>query len=245
MPNLVKTTSLCVSLLLCLNAGGVMAADAVTTTTTSTNTTSSTTSTGNPSAVITTQAAATTATTSNPATAQIAVAPAVLTGKDYIKTSFLPTELRGKYQGYQYSLQNKQPYHLEILQAEVLNGQDEAYVAQEEAQKAQGRKRLFGGLLKVASAVPFTGGLGYGSIGAYRAAAITSNIASVAGNTLDNSANYTTVNVSNQYLRSFNNKIINPNQTFQFLTLVPKGPSPKLRVTFRNLETNQILDFEE
>ena len=165
-----------------------------------------------------------------------------LTAKDYLKTSFLPTELRDKFQGYQYSLQNKQTYHLEILKAEVLNGQDEGFVAEQEVEKAKKNKPLLGGLFKVVSANPFTPGIAtLGSIGAFRAASITYNTAMETNHSED----ATIVYISNQYIKSFEHRIINPKQTVQFLTFVPKGPSPKLHITFKNMETNQVLSFDE
>lgn len=171
--------------------------------------------------------------------------PAALTAKDVLKVSHQKGTNRGQYQGVELTLTNSQPFHVQIIHAEVLNGVDESIVAQEEAQRSQSKRRLVGGLLRGASSVPFMGGFGrgLGSVGAYQAAAIGSHVAHTTAGVIENSpggAQY-----EGRYVRQVSSVIINPQQSWNFSTLVPKGQTPQLKMVFKNLETNQIFDLQQ
>lgn len=169
--------------------------------------------------------------------------PSALVAKDVLQVSTAPVTGKGKYQGVKYSLKNTQGNHIQLLQAEVVNGIDEAVVAQEELQKSNTRRRVAGGLLRGLSAVPFVGGFGYASVGAYQAAAIGSHVAVAAANTLDAASTQTMASIEGRFVRNLPTIVINPNEVFSFQTLVPPGVTPQIKLVFKNLETNQIFDL--
>lgn len=171
--------------------------------------------------------------------------PAALMAKEILQVSTQPVTGKGKYQGVQYSLKNTQGNHLQLLQAEVVNGIDEAIVAQEELQKSNTRRRVAGGLLRGLSSVPFVGGFGYASVGAYQAAAIGSQVAYTAANTLDAAASSNVASVEGRFVRTVPNVVINPQEVFRFQTLVAPGVTPQIKLVFKNLETNQIFDLAQ
>jgi hypothetical protein len=173
------------------------------------------------------------------------------TPESYFHTGFveMPIEngdISSKYKAYRVEIKNMQPYHLQVVMGEVLNGVDEAIAANQALESSNKRKRGFGALMRGLSAVPVLGayGHGYGSYGAYQAAAIASNTVGVAASIAENSQSGAAT-ISGRYTRNFRDVVINPNETYSIVTLVPKEANPQIKVVFRNLETNQILDFHQ
>jgi hypothetical protein len=153
--------------------------------------------------------------------------------------------LDGKYQAYQISLKNERPNHLQILHGEVLNAVDEAFVANEALQKKNQSRRAAGGLLRGLSSVPFAGGFGYHSYGAYRAASLASSAANTAASVAESTAQNEQANVEGRYIRTLNSAFINPNETYTFTALVPKADTPHVKLIFKNLETNEVFDVQQ
>jgi hypothetical protein len=169
--------------------------------------------------------------------------PAALSAKDFITTTQEILETRGQYQVVQLTLKNSQSNHLEVIHGEVLNGVDEAIVAQEQLQKSNTRKKVAGGLLRGLSSVPFVGRFGYASAGAYHAAAVGSQVAHTAAGAIESSQGGE-ANITGAYVKQFSAVMVMPNSTHTFKTLIPKGQTPQVKLVFKNLESNQIFDFQ-
>jgi hypothetical protein len=139
------------------------------------------------------------------------------------------------------TLTNQTPDYLEVLQVEVINALDPQAVANEEAMASQRKRALGAGLLRIAaSAIPYAG---YGSWGAYQAAAIGSNVISQSASMVGNSGP-TGGGVMAGYQQRVNNVLVMPKDKMQFQALVPKGQPAQLRVTFKNVQTNQIFSYQ-
>lgn len=218
------------------------------------------TSVDNVSASETTQATPVNAEATQPAAATVPMAqtpspqpPAVVATvlpKDYWVIRSNASKLRDyskrKFEAHTITLTNTQPYYIEILNAQVTNALNEQQLA---AEKAKSKRRGFG-LARLASSaigtaayIPGVGGLatmGAGGLAVAQAAnaagAITYQVSQ-----MDNGH----VGITGTYVQRFNDVVLGPNQQFTFEVVTPKKTSPDLRMVFKNLETNQILDIQE
>jgi len=139
------------------------------------------------------------------------------------------------------TLTNKTTEYLEVLQVDVLNGLDANSVAAEEAQASQRRRSIGSGLMRMAaSAIPYAG---YGSMAAYQAVHIGSNVAYQGANMMANSGD-NTPGVVVGFQQRLNNVLVNPQDSIKFQTLVAKGTPAQLRVTFKNIKTNEIYSYQ-
>lgn len=168
---------------------------------------------------------------------------AALTAKDYLSVTTSPIEGKGKFKGVQYVLKNLQANHIQVIQAEVVNSVDEMLAAQQEAESRSKRKRIGGGLLRGItglglSAIPYTG-----SLAAVQGAAAAAHVAGAAASSMENSADSAANSYEGRFVRQVNAVVISPQQAFRFSALVPSGVSPQLRVTFKDLKTNEIFDI--
>ncbi len=175
----------------------------------------------------------------------VATPAAALAARDYLSISTEPVQGKGGYQAVRYTIKNLQPNHLQIISGEVLNSVDEVAAANRELQQANTRKKVAGGVLRGLSALPFAGGFGYASVGAYRAAAVGTHLANAAATTMDNTAEGNVLNVEGRFIRNLNSVVINPNETYTFSSLILNGETPRIKLVFKNLETNQIFDLQQ
>lgn len=151
-----------------------------------------------------------------------------------------------KFAAHTITITNTQPYHIEILNAQVTNALNEQQLVAEKAKKKSrglGFARFASSALGTAAYIPGVGGLatmGTGGIRALQAAnaagAITHQISQ-----MDNG----NVGITGTYVQRFNDVVLGPNQAFTFEVVTPKKAEPNLRMVFKNLETNQILDIQE
>ena len=146
-----------------------------------------------------------------------------------------------KYQAVTYTLKNTQPYHVELVQAEVPNSLDEAQVAQKKKKSGGLGLKMAGiGLGAASGFIP----LGGGGIGAYRAASALGHASHAASSMARATSNGSGgLEITGQYVQRVNNVVLSPNQTFTFTTLLPKNADPLLKMVFKNLETNRIYDL--
>ncbi len=151
-----------------------------------------------------------------------------------------------KYKAMAITLTNTTPVHIEVLSGEVVNALSEQQLAHEKA-KAKSRRRGFGrfasGMLSAAAYVPGVGGLatmGRGGVIAAQAAG-AANYAVTQTSQLDNG----NIGITGQYVQRFNQVVLSPNQSFTFSVVLPKEDTPNMRMVFKNLETNQILDLNQ
>lgn len=185
--------------------------------------------------------------TVQPVTAQTttAVAPAAPVKKIAVMPREVPLQnySSGRYKAVEYTITNNSGGHVEILQGDVQGGLNEQMLAAEKAQKANGKRRMAGLGLGLASGamsfIPYGGGLG--SIGAYRAAAIGSNVLSHGASAVNQSGDVT-AQATGLYQTQIRNVLLSPNQTYTFRTAMPKETAPHIHLVVRNLTTNQIED---
>jgi hypothetical protein len=138
-------------------------------------------------------------------------------------------------------LTNNTPEYLEVLQAEVINALDANTVAAEEVQASQRRRAIGSGLLRMAaSAIPYAG---YGSTAAWHAVNAGSNVAYHTANMVSSTGPDSPGTVAGLQQR-INNLLVNPKDSVQFQTLVAKSSPAQLRVTFKNLKTNEIFSYQ-
>ncbi|MDH4379269.1 MAG: hypothetical protein QE263_05135 [Vampirovibrionales bacterium] len=188
----------------------------------------------------------TTVTTSATATATASVvAPAV--GSAYWTVATQPQKLKDysdrKFDAYTITLTNTQPFHVQILQGEVANALNEQQLVAEKSKGGSGGGRILGNLaLGAASTGMHFAGLGAGSMGAFRALSMGQNAIGVASNAINHTpqGNF---QITGKYIQRFNEVVLGQNQSFTFDVVMPKDQNPNLRLVFKNLETNQILDF--
>lgn len=183
-----------------------------------------------------------------PVSQPVAAPPKVLQAADYVHIQKAPADVKGyktkQYHAVSVTIQNTQPAHIEIVHAEVLNGIDEALVAQQKAQSSQRKRQVAGGFLRLAGAVPGFGPVlgSAGSYGAAMALAHTSNALSHAANMVSNMPDGGLA-ITGQFVNRVQNVVISPNQTFNFQTLVPRGAEAGIKLIFKDLNTNQIFDL--
>jgi hypothetical protein len=186
----------------------------------------------------------TTVTTNATATSPM-VAPAV--GSAYWAVATQPQKLKEysdrKFDAYTVTLTNIQPYHVQVLQGEVVNALNEQQLVAEKSKGGSGGGRILGNLaLGAASTGMHFAGLGAGSMGAFRALSMGQN-AIGAASTAINRTPQGNFQITGKYIQRFNEVVLGQNQTFSFDGVLPKDQAPNLRLVFKNLETNQILDF--
>lgn len=217
--------------------------------------------TAQPAAVVSTPAPETTTPAAPQANAAIvgqvtATAPAeaaatvAASAKDFLQVNNQETELgshsKKKYHAVSITLKNTQNVHLEVLQGEVVNGLDETIVAQQELQSREKKKSAAGFLMRTVAAAPGiglsfagVGGMGYQGVAALARTSQALNAAtSVVSNVPAGNAE-----ISGQFVKKLNNVIISPNQSFTFKTLLPVGSDPQVKLIFKNLQTNQVMEL--
>ncbi|MFN8615223.1 MAG: hypothetical protein U0003_04860 [Vampirovibrionales bacterium] len=181
-------------------------------------------------------------------TAAPAAAPQV--GSAYITVQKTPQKLRDysdrKYDAYSITLTNTQPYHVQILQGEVSNALNEQQLVAAKSNKGGfSGGRVLGNLaLGAASTGMHFAGIGAGSMGAFRAAAAGQHAISFASSAI-NQTPQGNLQITGKYVQRFNEVVLGQHQSFTFETVLPKDQAPTLRLVFKNLETNQILDFSQ
>jgi hypothetical protein len=197
-------------------------------------------------ASLTTTSVTTTATTETLTTvAPASVAPAA---DAYWTVATQPQKLKDysdrKFDAFTVTLTNTQPYHVQILQGEVANALNEQQLVAEKSNKSgSGGGRILGNLaLGAASTGLHFAGLGAGSMGAFRALSLGQN-AIAATSTAINHTPQGNLQITGKYIQRFNEVVLGQNQSFSFDVVMPKNQTPNLRLVFKNLETNQILDF--
>jgi len=174
-----------------------------------------------------------------------AVAPSAPVKKIAVMPREVPLQnySSGRYKAVEYTITNNSGGHMEILQGDVQGGLNEQMLAAEKAQKANGKRRMAGLGLGLASGamifIPYGGGLG--SIGAYRAAAIGSNVLSHGASAVNQSGDVT-AQATGLYQTQIRNVLLSHNQTYTFRTAMPKETAPHIHLVVRNLTTNQIED---
>jgi len=177
-------------------------------------------------------------------------AQAAMSATDYLKISNQEADLgnhsKKKYRAVSITLKNSQGVHLEVLQGEVVNGLDETVIAQQELQSREKKKSAAGFLMRTVAAAPGiglsfagVGGMGYQGVAAL---ARTSQALNAASSVVSN-VPAGTAEISGQFVKKLNNVIISPNQTFTFKTLLPAGSDPQLKLIFKNLQTNQVMEL--
>ncbi len=184
------------------------------------------------------------------APAETTAAQAALSATDYLKINNQEADLgnhsKKKYHAVSITLKNNQGVHLEVLQGEVVNGLDETVIAQQEQQSREKKKSAAGFLMRTVAAAPGiglsfagVGGMGYQGVAAL---ARTSQALNAASSVVSN-VPAGTAEISGQFVKKLNNVIISPNQTFTFKTLLPAGSDPQLKLIFKNLQTNQVMEL--
>jgi hypothetical protein len=142
------------------------------------------------------------------------------------------------------TLKNTTAGHLEVLQAEVLNGVDEQVIAANKANQSNNARKAGSAFLRLGQAgmsfIPYAG-VGMGGLYALNAANAASNVAQSALGSGGNSGAATT---SGQYNKRLNNVFISPNESYQFKVIIPKKENAFFKVVFRDLTTNQILNYQ-
>jgi hypothetical protein len=170
--------------------------------------------------------------------------------KEYWILSTQKGELRDyskrKFAAHTITITNTQPYHIEILNAQVTNVLNEQQLVAEKSKsksRGLGFARFASAALGSAAYIPGVGGLatmGTGGIRALQAANAASSITHQISQ-MDNG----NVAITGTYVQRFNDVVLGPNQAFTFEVVTPKKAEPDLRMVFKNLETNQILDIQE
>jgi hypothetical protein len=79
-------------------------------------------------------------------------------------------------------------------------------------------------------------------MGAFRALSMGQNAIGVASTAI-NQTPQGNLQITGKYIQRFNEVVLGQNQSFSFDVVMPKQQTPNLRLVFKNLETNQILDF--
>lgn len=152
------------------------------------------------------------------------------------------TNLRKQTDAIQIILKNDKAFHVSILQGDVLNGVDENALAMNQAVKKRNKGAMMGGLLRAAgmatSAIPYVGGIG--SYATYAAMSATSTVVGAAANVADTAAYNAAPTTTGQFTRAIRDVIISPGETYQFVSLVPKGTTPQVKLIVKNLQTNDI-----
>lgn len=207
--------------------------------------------------VSTTETPVTTQTVPQAAAQPVMTAP-VLTGADYFTMHRVKTKLSNvsnrKYDAYEMTLTNTQPYHVQVLSGNITNALSEQQIT---AQAHNKKKRGFGfgkmalGALSVAAHAGGMAGLhGGGGASAMLAAARAQQVAGVAqhalynANMISNNADGS-ISLTGSYTQQFKDVLLGQNQDFKFQVIVPHGQVPQLQMVFKNLETNQILDVKQ
>ena len=199
-----------------------------------------------PANTATPEAAKTTTVTTTPLTGNVSTAvdmsnPKTMLSAVQIEAPVPNDLLKKKCHVVTIKLTNQTPEYLEVLQAEVINALDANAVATEEVQASQRRRALGSGLLRMAaSAIPYAG---YGSMAAWHAVNAGSNVAYHTAN-LVSSTGPDSAGVVNGLQQRINNLLINPKDSVQFQTLVAKNSPAQLRVTFKNVKTNEIYSYQ-
>lgn len=181
-------------------------------------------------------------------TAQVSTVKVEPTALDYLEVLKQDADTAGhssrKYRAVSITLKNKHAKHVEIVQAEIANALDEALIAQEEQQSKQRKKAFAGALMRGATSfIPYAGYLGASS--AYAAAYAlsgTSQALNYASYAIENAPGGG-LQISNQFVKKVTNVVVSPNQTFTFKVLIPAGNDPQMKVIFKDLETNRILEI--
>ncbi|MBY0404358.1 MAG: hypothetical protein K2X66_10705 [Cyanobacteria bacterium] len=140
----------------------------------------------------------------------------------------LEGRLKDKFEGIRITLRNKQANYIEVVQGEVTNGVDG-----QTAYQMTDNSRQRGILTSIATAP-----LGYIPYVGYGSGAI-STAASYGGAVQDQN----TANSTIQKVRAFPTGIISPNDEISINTLVPKNETPRVRVIFKDLKTNEMFTF--
>lgn len=142
------------------------------------------------------------------------------------------------------TLKNTTAGHLEVLQAEVLNGVDEQVIAANKANQSNNAKKAGSAFLRLGQAgmsfIPYAG-VGVGGLYALSAA---NHVAGTAANVMDASGHNGSGASSGQYNKRLNNVFISPNESYSFKAIVPKKENAFFKVVFRDLTTNQILNYQ-
>lgn len=191
----------------------------------------------------------TTTTTTEAASTNTQVVAVPTQGSAYWTVSTQPQKLKEysdrKFDAYTVTITNTQPFHVQVLQGEVANALNEQQLVAEKSNKGGGFNggRILGnvGLAAASTGLHFAG-IGAGSMGAFRALSLGQN-AIAATSTAINHTPQGNLQITGKYIQRFNEVVLGQNQSFSFDVVMPKDQTPNLRLVFKNLETNQILDF--
>lgn len=142
------------------------------------------------------------------------------------------------------TLKNTLSAHIEVLQAEVINGVDEQVIANMTQEKKATGRRMGSALLRVGqtglSFVPYAG-VGMGGLYALSAA---NHVVGGAAQVMDASAANGGAATTGQYVKRLNNVYISPNESYTFKAIIPKKDKAFFRVVFKDLTTNQIFNYQ-
>jgi hypothetical protein len=171
----------------------------------------------------------------------------VLTGADILDVAesagVLEKSIPGKYKAVQYTLTNRHKGYIEVLQGEVLNAVEESVAAVQAVKSSNSKKRVGGALLRgVAGGMSFIPVVGIGTAYASSAA---HQVAGAAAHAADVSANNSMAATTGRYNKRISGVLISPNETYSFTALVPKNESPKVKVVFKDVKTNEIYDVRK
>ena len=177
----------------------------------------------------------------------VSVTPPPTVGSAYWTVATQPQKLKEysdrRFDAYTITITNTQPYHVQILQGEVANALNEQQLVAEKSKGGSGGGRILGNLaLGAASTGLHFAGIGAGSMGAFRALSLGQN-AIAATSTAINHTPQGNLQITGKFIQRFNEVVLGQNQSFSFDVVMPKNQTPNLRLVFKNLETNQILDF--
>ncbi len=144
-----------------------------------------------------------------------------------------------KYKAVAITLTNATPVHVELMSGEVINALNEQQLASEKAQKKGFGRSMRGlGLGLAGAATSFVPGVG--GYAAHRSVSAASSV-----NNQVNRFNDSNVMPTGQYTQRLGQMVLQPNQSVTFNVVLPKGQTPNMRMVFKNLETNQILDLNQ
>jgi hypothetical protein len=137
----------------------------------------------------------------------------------------LSGSLKNKYQAMRITVKNTQMMPLEVLSGEVVNGVDSQVASREANANSQSRG---------AARNIFTMGLGYVPYAGYGSGAV-----SAAGNYADANQREADQASTSDKTKVIPHAVLNPNEIVSIVSLVPKNQRAIVKLTFRDLRTNE------
>jgi hypothetical protein len=137
----------------------------------------------------------------------------------------LSGSLKNKYQAMRITVKNTQMMPLEVLSGEVVNGVDSQVASREANANTQSRGAARG---------IFSMGLGYIPYVGYGSGAV-----SAAGNYADANQREADATSTSNKTKVIPHAVLNPNEIVSIVSLVPKSQRAIVKLTFRDLRTNE------